>query len=76
MSVYIIRKPDLLHKLVTETIKGLWNNITVSDIVDIGNQKRIKFTVDGKPAILDIYQNRGGYTTFRSTGKTLNYQIS
>ena len=69
MPVYIIRKPDSLQKLVKDTIISLWKNTTVSDIVDIGNQKRINFTVDGKSATLDIYQNKDGYTTFRSAGK-------
>ena len=72
MSVYIIRKPDLLQKLVAETIESLWKNTTVADIGDVGNQKRINFTVDGKQGTLDIYQNKDGYTTFRAIGKNVD----
>lgn len=72
MSVYIIRKPDLLHKLITETIEDLWKNTTVSEIVDVGNQKRINYTVNGQPATLDIYQTKEGYTTFKATGKNID----
>ena len=69
MSVYIIRKPDFLQKLIQETIEALWNNTTVSGLTDVGNQKRICYTVDGKPAMLDIYQKTDGTTSFKATGK-------
>lgn len=69
MSVYIIRDPKLLQKMICEAISSLWVNTTVSDLVDVGNQKRICFTVDGKPAKLDIYQKSDGTTSFKATGK-------
>ena len=73
MSVYIVRKPDLLQKLVSETIKSLWDNTTVSEITDAGNQKRICFTVNGNPAMLAIYQKQDGTTTFQAIGKNTDF---
>ena len=71
MSVYIIRKPELLQKVVQETINNIWSNTTIADLTDVGHQKRICYTVEGQPAMLDIYQNKDGTTTFRAVGKNI-----
>lgn len=69
MSVYMIREPDLLQKLIRETIENLWTNTTVSELSDVGKQKRICYTVDGMSAMLDIFQKSDGTTSFKATGK-------
>lgn len=47
MAVYIIRKPELLEKVIKDTIETLWGNTSVSEMTEVGNQKRINFTVSG-----------------------------
>ena len=58
MSVYIIRKIEMLYKLIKDTIEAIWSNTTISTFTNIGNQKRISFTVDGKEATIDVYQKK------------------
>ena len=65
----IIRKPELLQKVIKETIGTIWGNTTIGNLTDVGHQKRICFTVDGQPAMLDIYQEKDRTTTFRAVGK-------
>ena len=72
MSVYIVRKPELLHKVVKDTLEAIWVNTTIADLVAVGNQKRICFTVNGQPATLDVYQSKDGSTTFRAVGKNID----
>lgn len=69
MAVYIIRKPELLEKIIRDTIETLWDNTSVSEMTEIGNQKRVSFTVDGKPAMVAIFQRQDGATTFQAIGK-------
>ena len=72
MSVYIIRKIEMLYKLIKNTIEAIWSNTTISTFTNIGNQKRISFTVDGKEATIDVYQKKDGTTTFSSVGKNVD----
>ena len=69
MAVYIIRKPELLEKVIKNTIETLWSNTSVSEMTEVGNQKRINFTVSGKPAMVAIFQKQDGTTTFQAIGK-------
>ena len=73
MAVYIIRKPELLEKVIKDTIETLWDNTTVSDMKEVGNQKRINYTVFGKPAMVAIFQKQDGTTTFQAIGKNTEY---
>lgn len=70
-SVYITRNLDKLEKMLNEIAVSLWTDVEHNGICDSGNHKRYMFSVEGREALLDIYQRTDGQTTLSPTGGNL-----
>lgn len=71
MNVYIIRDIKKLKAVLDDIVVSIWPNAKTKDIEVIGNHKRYTFSVNYQNALLDIYQNANGSTTFRATGSNI-----
>lgn len=67
-SLYIVRDITKLEQLLDDTVKSIWPNAIGKGIVDVGQQKRYTFEIEGIISFLDIYQRGDGQTTLRPTG--------
>lgn len=67
--VYLIRDKEKLNELLNEVGHTLWNTFNSNEGIDIsGTHHKFTFYVDGKKAMLNIYQKSDGTTTLLPTG--------
>ena len=71
MSEYIISNIKKLKIILDGIAFSIWPNAKTKDIEEVGNHKRYTFSVNSQKALLDIYQNNDGSTTFAATGSNI-----
>lgn len=72
-NLYITRDLKELKNILSAEGEKIWSNFSANDLEKKGNQWRFSFHAEGKEAIIDIYQKSDGSTTFRPTGKSMEY---
>jgi len=72
-NLYITRELKELKNILSVEGEKIWASFLTKNLEKKGNQWRFAFQAEGKDGIIDIYQKGDGSTTFRPTGKNIEY---